>query len=246
MRFAVLADIHGNSAALNAVLSDMDTLGIADAINLGDHFSGPLDAHGTAELLTARNFPSIQGNHDRWLLGKDPSEMGASDKVAFDKLSQDHLGWIETLPPTQFFCGEVFLCHGTPTSDLTYWLERVNEDGSIRTATLDEIEEDAQGINASLILCGHTHIPRQVRLRDGRVILNPGSVGCPGYYNDQPVHHRMQAGTPNASYAVVEKTNDAWLITFRSVPYDGRKMIELAEANGRMEWSRALKTGWID
>ena len=52
MRFAALADIHGNSFALEAVLQDMDSLGIKDAVNLGDFFSGPLDA---AKIATMRS-----------------------------------------------------------------------------------------------------------------------------------------------------------------------------------------------
>ena len=220
MKFAVLADIHGNSSALAAVFRDMEQLDISDAVNLGDHFSGPLDALGTAEMLMSRDLVSIRGNHDRWLVESDPTQMGASD--------------------------EVLLCHGTPASDQTYWLERIEPDGGVRNATIKEIEAEAEGISASLIVCGHTHLPRLVRLRDGRVALNPGSVGCPGYDDVMPVYHRMQTGTPNASYAVAQKSGDDWLVTFRSVPYDNRRMVDLARTNGRNEWASALETGWID
>lgn len=65
MRFAVLADIHGNAFALDAVLQDMDTLGLSTTVNLGDFFSGPLDAAETVNLVMERNFPSIRDNHDR-------------------------------------------------------------------------------------------------------------------------------------------------------------------------------------
>ncbi len=246
MKFAILADIHGNSSALEAVLTDMDKIGISDALNLGDHFSGPLDASTTAALLMDRDFVSIRGNHDRWLVEKDPAEMGASDKVAFEQLGQNQLDWLKDLPATRVVFDEVFLCHGTPSSDLIYWLERVELDGTVRTATLDEIETEAVGVSATLILCGHTHIPRLLRLRDGRIILNPGSVGCPGYDDDAPVYHRMQTGTPNASYAVAETSHDGWLVTFRSVPYDSRPMIKLARSNARDEWAQALSTGWIE
>ena len=47
MRFAAIADIHGNALALDAVLVDIAALGIADAVNLGDHVSGPLEARRT-------------------------------------------------------------------------------------------------------------------------------------------------------------------------------------------------------
>jgi len=246
MKFAVLADIHGNALALEAVLADMNELGISQAVNLGDHFSGPLDPLGTAELLMRQEFPSILGNHDRWLIDQDPTEMGPSDVVAYEQLEKRHLDWLRSLPPTRPVFDDVFMCHGTPSSDLTYWMERVGDDGVVRQATLAEIEPAADGIDATLILCGHTHLPRIARLSDGRVILNPGSVGCPGYDDNQPVYHRMQTGTPNASYAVVEMRAGGPVISFRSVPYDHEKAAEQARRNGRPDWARSVATGWFD
>lgn len=245
MRFAALADIHGNAFALQAVLRDMDSLGISMAVNLGDFFSGPLDASKTEDLLAARAFPSIRGNHDRYLITQTPAGMGPSDRVAYDQLSQAALDWIGTLPETRMVFGDVFLCHGTPNSDATYWLERVEADGTTRRATLNEVEDHAQGIQARLILCAHTHIPRVLRLRDGRMIVNPGSVGCPAYDDDTPVYHYMQTGTPDASYAVIEQTGTGWSVTFRSVPYDTEAASRQAAQHGRPDWARALATGWF-
>ncbi|WP_298965505.1 metallophosphoesterase family protein [uncultured Roseibium sp.] len=245
MRFAIISDIHGNSDALEAVLSDIDALGISNVVNLGDHLSGPLDAVATIELLMERSYPSIRGNHDRLLIEQDPTEMGASDRAAFEQLAQHHLDWLKSLPSSLTLFDEVLLCHGTPSSDVTYWLEKVEVDGRVRSATIEEIEAEAAGLNAKLLLCGHTHVPRCVRLRDGRLVLNPGSVGCPGYDDDTPVYHQMQTGTPNASYAIAEMSSGDWLITFRSVPYDNRRMVRLAKQMGRTEWAEALATGRI-
>lgn len=245
MRFAVLADIHGNADALRAVLADMDALGVTAAVNLGDFFSGPLNASETASLLMERGFPSIRGNHDRYLIEQEPSDMGLSDKCAFDQLDAEHLDWIKSLPQTRSVFEDVFMCHGTPRSDSTYWLERVENDGVVRLATLAEIEAEAEGIDASLILCAHTHLPHSVQLSDGRTILNPGSVGCPGYDDDAPVYHQMQTCTPNASYAVVERTEKGWLTDIRSVPYASDTASALAARNGRPDWAHALKTGWF-
>lgn len=61
MKFAAIADIHGNYAALEAVLADIAALGIGEVVNLGDHLSGPLEPQRTADLLIARGFPSIRG-----------------------------------------------------------------------------------------------------------------------------------------------------------------------------------------
>jgi diadenosine tetraphosphatase ApaH/serine/threonine PP2A family protein phosphatase len=78
----------------------------------------------------------------------------------------------------------------------------VLNDGSIAARPLLEVEADAAGVAASLILCGHTHIPRVVRLSDGRLVVNPGSVGCPGYDGHRPVYHKVETGTPDACYLV--------------------------------------------
>lgn len=246
MRFGVLADIHGNSFALEAVLQDMAELRVPLAVNLGDFFSGPIEAGATAELLRENEFVSIRGNHDRYLIEQDRSEMGPSDRVAFDQLDAATLDWISSLSPTKMFFDSVFLCHGTPRCDSDYWLERVEENGLVRAAKLKEVETEARGIEASLFLCAHTHIPRCVRLPDGRTIVNPGSVGCPGYDDDLPFHHHMQTGSPNASYAIVERRQGDWITTFRSIPYDWRKASDSARRNGRPEWARALETGWFE
>ncbi|MBV7408952.1 MULTISPECIES: metallophosphoesterase [Roseobacteraceae] len=246
MKFAVLADIHGNSFALDAVLHDMDVLGVTEAVNLGDLFSGPIDAAGTADLLMERSFPSVRGNHDRYLLEQERADMGPTDQVAFDQLSAEALDWLGALPTSRTVFGDVFLCHGTPMSDTTYWLERVEADGTVRAASLEEVAAEAGDVDASLILCGHTHTPRCVRLPDGRAIVNPGSVGCPAYDDDAPVYHVVQTGTPNASYAIVEREGREWAVTFRSVPYDFQRASACAVRYGRANWARALATGWFD
>ena len=244
MTFAVLADIHGNSFALKAVLEDMARCGVTRAVNLGDHVSGPIDPAGTADLLLAQDFVAIRGNHDRWLIEQAPADMGPSDKVAFDLLQPAHLDWLRALPATATYGEDVFLCHGTPSSDVTYWLERVEPNGVVRPASRAEVEREAMGIEARLILCGHTHLPRVAQLERGTTILNPGSVGLPAYDDDVPVYHRMQTGTPNASYAIVEGAGRDRTITFRSIPYDAEAASRMAAGHGRDDWARALATGW--
>ena len=245
MRLAAIADIHGNCLALEAVLADIRRLDIDIVVNLGDHLSGPLEARRTAELLIACDFPSIRGNHDRWLIEQAPAEMGRSDKAADAQLQATHRQWLSALPPTLVFRDEIFLCHGTPASDTTYWMEQVSANGVVQMAAIEDIEKAAEGIDLPLILCGHTHIPRVVRLRDGRLVVNPGSVGCPGYEDDVPVRHLVQAGTPDACYAVLEKQGGRWSVSFRHVPYDNLAAAEMARTANRPEWASALATGWI-
>ena len=245
MRFAAVADVHGNSAALEAVLADIAGLGVDDIVNLGDHVSGPMDAPGAADILMRRDFPSILGDQDRRLLDLYEKGSDASDRVDFQSLRSEHFEWMAKQPETLLFRDEVVLCHGSPRGDAVYWLDRVCDDGSIRLSTIDEIEADAEGIEASLILCAHTHLPRLVRLRDGRVVVNPGSVGLPAYKGLKPVEHVVQTGTPDACYAVLERTTEAWRVTFRYVPYDPALMVRLCQSNSKPDWANAVETGWL-
>lgn len=244
-RFAVISDIHSNSAALEAVLKDISDQGIESIVNLGDHLSGPMAARETAELLLSHEMSSIRGNHDRWLVENKREDMNSIDGVAFDQLQERHLDWLRGLPSTLWLSENVFACHGTPRSDTTYWMEKVSPLGDVVLRSRDEVSSEATGIKASLMLCGHTHLPRRLDLPDGRIILNPGSVGCPGYIGTTPIHHVVQTGTSAASYAVVEKATAGWATAFRQIPYDPSRMIEMAKAANHPQWESRLSTGWI-
>ncbi|CDG80846.1 metallophosphoesterase family protein [Janthinobacterium agaricidamnosum] len=243
MRIAAISDIHGNLGALDAVLADIARRGVDLTVNLGDILSGGLQPRATADRLMMLDFPTIKGNHERQVLAGDPSRMDLSDRYAYDTLRPDQLRWIASLPATLRLPGEVLLVHGTPSSDLVYFLDTVTPDGS-RAATLDEVASRAGDTPAALILCGHTHLPRRVRLADGRLIANPGSVGLPAYDDDHPFPHKMENGTPHARYAIAERTADgAWSVEPVAVAYDWDGAAALALANGRPDWAHALKTG---
>src|SRR5690348_4802680 len=76
---AVIADIHGNRWALEAILQDIDRRGIQQIVNLGDHLIGPLDPAGTADLLLTRKMVSVCGNDDRDLFL--PQEQRSLSKI---------------------------------------------------------------------------------------------------------------------------------------------------------------------
>jgi predicted phosphodiesterase len=245
MRFAAIADIHGNHLALEAVLADIRSQGIEQIVNLGDSFSGPLEAGLTADLLMPLNALTVRGNHDRALIDRPFEAMGDWEVPSFPQLSAAQLDWIRSLPFSAVFAGEAYLCHATPQDDNTYWTETLTAEGIFHLKPLAEIEAVAAGLDFPLLLCGHSHIARAVQLTDGRLLVNPGSVGCPGFDYDVPVYHKAQAGTPFASYAVLEKTAVGWQPSFRQVRYDNLAMAELARRHGMMDWVSALSSGWI-
>ncbi len=244
-RFAVIADIHGNADALRAVLEDIDAQSIRSVVNLGDHVSGPLAARECAELLMERDYPSIKGNHDRWVVEMAPREMSSIDRWSHADLDEHHRAWLKAMPATRQITPDIFACHGTPASDTEYWLESVTEQGDVVLRSQSEIVAAAEAVPANLYLCGHTHIPRRVDLSGGRVILNPGSVGCPAYGDSRPVQHVVQTGTAAACYAIVERRRHGWASSFRHVPYDTGRMVALAAEADHAAWQSRLATGWL-
>jgi len=242
MKIAVLSDIHGNLAALRTVLEDVNRQGVDLTVNLGDILSGPLYPAETADLLMPLKLPTIQGNHERQLLTQAEPSMGASDRYAHQCLGHAHLLWLESLPTEIVVQGDVLLTHGAPGDDLQYLLETVDKNG-VRPATEAEVIGRLGDVSQSLILCGHTHIPRACRLTDGRMIVNPGSVGLQAYDDDRPLPHVMQTGSPDASYAIVERRGLDWVVELRKVPYDFAAVAEQACRQGQLDWAAALRTG---
>jgi predicted phosphodiesterase len=242
MRIAVISDIHGNLAALEAVLADIATRGADLVVNLGDALSGPLLPAECADRLIPLELPTIRGNHERQLLTQGPEEMGLSDRYTISCLGLDYRRWIAGLPESIRPHPDVLMVHGTPRSDVEYWLETVDQDG-LHPASMEEIVSRTGTARASLILCGHTHLPRSVLLDDGRMIVNPGSVGLPAYQDELPFPHKVQAGSPHARYAIVEKLNNQWSTEMIALTYDWDIMASIAQARDRLDWARALRTG---
>ena len=244
MKFAAIADVHGNRPALEAVLADIATQGIDEVVNLGDHVSGPLEAARTADLLMERGFPSVRGDQDRILV--ELRQAGTSTRSDFQELERRHFDWMASMPSALRYRDEVLLCHGSPGNDAAFWLDHIADDGTARPSEIEAIEAGAAGIDARLILCAHTHIPRVVRLRDGRMVVNPGSVGLPGYVGKAPVPYVVETGTPHACYAILEHAGGSWRVHVRYVPYDTTDMAALARSKGMPAWASAIATGWVE
>jgi predicted phosphodiesterase len=244
MKIAAISDIHGNLPALDAVLADIDRRGVDLIVNLGDILSGPLLPRETADRLMALELPTIRGNHERQVLSMDPGDMGASDRYAFDTITDTQRDWIAALPPVLRVAPDVFLCHATPQNDVDCYLEDL-VDGELRPAPLRRIQERTGNCDASLILCGHSHIPGLSRLAGGQVIVNPGSVGIQAYIGHHPGPHTVEIGSPHGRYAIAERLPVGWTFEFVAVPYDWDAASRLAQQRGRLDWVRALRTGYV-
>lgn len=256
-RLAAISDVHGNLPALDAVLADIAAQRVDVIVNLGDILSGPLWAADTADRLMMLDLPTIAGNHERQLLTRSRDHMSASDAHTHDELLPRHRAWLASLPPTLALSDEVFCCHGTPASDLVYFLETTvtgfagvgRGANGVRAATLAEATERAgttqSHIAHGLILCGHTHVPRMLRLADGRLIVNPGSVGLQGFDDDHVHPHVIETGAPHARYALLERSAAGWHVTLRAVVYDWDSAARRADREGRPDWAHALRSGFV-
>ena len=244
MRIAAISDIHSNVFALEAVLKDIKKRGADVIVNLGDIFYGPIAPRATYELLLEEKIITIAGNQDRQIYESNEDEIKGNATLQFvlAELNGAPLEWLQLLPGEMQLTDEVYLCHGAPGNDCTYFLEDIkNGQGAVRT--------DAQIIGllnrqtSPLILCGHTHIPRVVALSTSQLIVNPGSVGLPAYEDDLPVLHKMENYCPHASYAVLEKNDNGWVVLQLRIPYDVEAAVGKARILQRNDWAGYLQSG---
>jgi putative phosphoesterase len=243
---AVLADIHGNTWALDAVLAHASTQGATRLITLGDLAYGPLDPLGAVERIMALDLPAvhISGNEDRVLWESlEPVEGHTSWVFTRSKLDDSHLAWLANLLSEQSI-GGLFLCHGAPGHDTEYLLETVTPQG-LRPSTREHLDQRLKGIGEDVILCGHSHLPGIAQTTRGALVINPGSVGLQAYTDDVPHFHVVQSKSPHARYALLERGDSGWNVSLEAVPYDWESAARAADLNGRPDWARALRSGWI-
>ena len=239
---AFVTDIHGNLAALEAVVDDIARRGIARIVNLGDSLSGPLLPRETARFLMAQDWFQLAGNHERQILSSGAAGSGASDTYARSTLTAPELAWIASLSPNARIDADVHACHGSPASDLEHLLESIDERG-MRAASRDEVATRCAIVDAGLIVCGHSHVPRVMRLASGQLVVNPGSVGLQAYADDHPFPCTVENHSSDARYAIAERVDGRWVADLVAVPYDFEPMARLAERRSRPEWAWALRTG---
>jgi predicted phosphodiesterase len=238
---AVIADTHSNADALEAVLADIAKRGIDDIVNLGDNANGPAYPERSVDLLRSRAKYNVRGNGDRMTAGV--GTISRSAQFARIRLSPERLAWLGDLPSTIQGDGW-FACHGTPTSDTEYLLEEVTKDKVSLRSEFD-IAVRLGDVHQPLILCGHSHLARVVALEDGRMIVNPGSVGLQAYDEAEPFPHKMEMGSPHARYAVVARNAFTWEAELVRVPYPWSHASQKARASGFEDWVRPLETGRV-
>ncbi|MEU5579036.1 metallophosphoesterase family protein [Streptomyces huasconensis] len=177
---AVLSDVHGVLPALEAVLAEPEVSAADRIVLTGDITAGPQPAE-VLDLLTSLGDRAvwISGNADRELVEYRRGERDAiPDPIApwaAGQLREDHIDLLGGLPRSLSLpvrgLGKVLFCHATPRDD---------EEVVLVDSRLERWREVLGGLDADVrtVVCGHTHMPF-VRLVDGRLVINPGSVGMP-------------------------------------------------------------------
>ena len=171
---AALYDIHGNLAALEAVLAEVPadaTIVVGgDIVGLGDHSADVLER---LRALGDR-VRWVRGNADRELT---PGEEGLAALETIEEtrsqLTQEQIAFLYGLPATQRV-GDVLYCHASPRNDVDIFTERTPEE---RIAFL------FAGLDVPTVVCGHTHTQYERTVAGVRVV-NAGSVGMP--YEEEP------------------------------------------------------------
>jgi len=243
-KFAVVSDIHGNSAAFSEVLKDIKNRGIETIINLGDSLYGPLDPVGTFELLKNNNVLSISGNEDRLIVEKY-NECTDSNTLEYVKSQINHeiVSWLQNLSFDHIINDSIYCCHGSPDSDIKYLIEKVTSK-YVLIRKRRAINKMLRSVKQKIILCGHSHVPRFIETNK-RKIINPGSIGLPAYEDDIPVYHKMECFSSHASYAILSNSSELLNVELVSVLYDSEKSAKLADSNGRADWAKWLRYGRI-
>ncbi len=240
LSLAVIADIHGNIWALDAVLADIERRGITRIVDLGDTVYGPFAPRETAQRLRERQIPSVRGNGDREVY-EDDAEPSPSLRYTRGQLGPEDLAWLRSLPPTRVVDDEILLCHGTPASDATYLTEVPTPQGSC-LQPMAAIAATLRDVTAPVICCAHSHIPRVILTATQQLIVNPGSVGMPAYA-DGP--NPMETGSPHARYAVLQKLDGQWRVEQVALVYDWDAAAACARRNGQADRATMQLTGVV-
>jgi len=211
MRVAFFSDVHSNLPSLDAVLADMAAVGVDKRYALGDLVGYASWPNEVLERLQAEAITSVMGNYDEGT-GFDLAECGCAYTNPIEKTLGDqsfgwtkahtsdaNKAWLRSLPREIRFRADgngYLLVHGSP--------RRINEYlyADKPDATFVRI---AEGANADVIVCGHTHRPYEKTVGAARFI-NDGSAGKP------------KDGDPRACWALLDTATGA--LEFRRVEYD--------------------------
>ena len=206
-RLAVLADIHGNLPALEAVIDDMAQYAVDQVVVAGDSINWGPFSRGVMEVIWERRWPVVRGNNELYLLDyqtvRAPAHWSCFTMPPYlhDQLGDGWSNAIAALPDTLQLrfrdAPPLRVVHGIPGDPWT---------AITRLSTAAQIRRWLRHIGERAVICAHSHIALERHVDDWR-IFNPGSVGVP------------LDGEHSASYMVLDGSAAGWaLAEHRRVP----------------------------
>lgn len=223
MRIAVISDIHGNLAALEATLEHLDGEELDEIVVAGDLVNGAADSLACWRLVRSLGYPLLRGNHERYLFdlgtpGEDPSwrdERFAPVRWTANRFDSSELQEMRSLPLSYHPSGsaELLVVHASARSD------RVSVPQDAADCEIEQLFGDSA---ATLMVRGHDHLP-SIRQAGERLVVTAGSVGMP------------LDGDVDGKFVVLEQLGDEWRVEQRRIRYD-------VEATVR----RCIETGYLE
>jgi len=227
-RIAVLADVHGNVPALEAVLDDIARTGADRVVVGGDLVGRGPEGRAVVERIRSLGLLSVRGNHEDLLLATRDTPRGkdADDDIArctrwmADDLDDAAAAFAAALPPALVVPGapDVRIVHGSPRS---------NREGIGPWTSAERVRELFDDVPEPVLCCAHTHRPLVHRLAGG-LVVNVGSVGLPF------------DGDPRAAYALLVRDRDGWHSEVRRVPYDRDRVLARYRTTGFLDECGAM------
>ncbi len=224
-RIVILADIHGNLPAFEAVQADIQRLAPDRVIVNGDILNRGPQSLECLHAVRATGWPVVYGNHEDYAVkrraGGFPAEWAAPffdpfQEVA-DALSDEEAAYLRALPRSM-----VLDVPGLPAFYVVHGSPRALNDGLGPWLSDEELRERLEMVPQPVMIGAHTHRPFNRRVGD-RWGLNCSAVGMP--YN----------GDPRAQYLVLTGRGGRWQGEFRAVPYDRSLVFAAYEANGALK-----------
>jgi putative phosphoesterase len=174
MRVAALYDVHGNLPALEAVLAEVDREDVDAVVVGGDVLWGPLQAE-CLDALRSLDALYVAGNCEREVL----AAVNESSAWCRAQLDEDDLAFVSGWPLTVELqldgLRSTVFCHATPRSDKAILT---------RTTPEEDVAAALTGVDADVVVCGHTHVQYDRQAAGTPRLVNAGSVGLP--YQGEP------------------------------------------------------------
>lgn len=229
MKIAVLSDIHGNITAFNAVLKDINKIGVDKFIIAGDHVVDCPDPNEVLDKIKKLDAYVIKGNREEYILNyhkglhndwKTHKQMAAT-VWTYNVMNKENLKYIEGLKPQLKISlpgtDAIRVVHGSPSNIY----EELYPD-----KYPERLEKALKNLKEPVLICGHTHHPWSRMVHD-KLVVNPGSVGVPFNKNSC------------AEYAVLTWQDDKWKVSHYQAEYDLQELEQLFFDNEMMEKCRA-------